>query len=99
MPEVTNTAPTPALTDTTSIKAQAQAKYSATVVKELTSKYSAIEKRKSQLAAFNDRVNKLFSDFETALAEAGDNPAKVKEVLEAHKFPASVLAFNPKQSD
>ena len=99
MPTDNTTAPTTALTDISSIQAAAAAQYEAKVVKELTTKMSVIAKRKSQLAAFNDRMTALFAEFETDLAAAGNNPAKVKEVLEAHKFPASVMHFTPRQDD
>lgn len=84
--------------DMTAVKAAAQAKYEEGVTKELTKKFTVIAKRQSQVDAYVASFNKRIEDFNTAI-DAATTPAQIMEVIEAHKFPASSLAFNPKQED
>lgn len=82
----------------TEVKAAAQAEYEKDVTKELTKKVKVIAKRQSQIDAYVAGWNKRVSEFNADI-DAATTPAQIMEALDAHKFPAKSIAFNPKQED
>lgn len=84
--------------DMTAVTAAAQAGYVEDITKELTKKLKVVAKRQSQVNSFVAYFSKRVKDFNDAVA-ATTEPAEVSAVLEAHKFPASSICFNPRQDD
>lgn len=84
--------------DMNAVRTEAATKYQESVAKELTKKLTVVTKRQSQIDAYVNAWNKRVKEFNDAI-ETAATPAEITEVLNAHKFPASSIAFTPRQDD